>query len=352
MNEGQTEGQTQIASQSSLFHSTVGVCVPVVFFVETRVTRVQCWMSTRWMMCFSASIVVVVSACSQMIFIVQWLTDFSRFVIRATCHESTTNIVLCSSKRRKPDVATSSVNVTTWPQQAMRETTFVLLEWHRVEVCRSAYSSHLLAFSTRVSLHLASKQSQQWPSVEVDICSQILIGLSYVLLVLTFPVSIFLCIRVSDCCRTSALDVSAWLRLFKNTNAPLFCDLAVFCQVERWECPSWAVLVTTCLCHWIGGAKGPGLFCVLPCADSIISVDLRTATFNVPPQEVTWIVKCNTWHFLVLGTDTWLGHCFGRCRCLQPRVRSGNCLCVCVCVCEWWVCQRIDIRSCLHRWSA
>jgi len=35
-----------------------------------------------------------------------------------------------------------------------------------------------------------------------------------------------------------------------------------------------------------GGAKGPGLFCVLPCVDTSIKVDLRTATFNVPPQEV------------------------------------------------------------------
>ena len=36
----------------------------------------------------------------------------------------------------------------------------------------------------------------------------------------------------------------------------------------------------------LGGAKGPGLFCILPCVDTMIKVDLRTATFNVPPQEV------------------------------------------------------------------
>ncbi|UJR37376.1 hypothetical protein I4U23_030083 [Adineta vaga] len=35
-----------------------------------------------------------------------------------------------------------------------------------------------------------------------------------------------------------------------------------------------------------GGAKGPGLFFVLPCVDSIIKVDLRTITFDVPPQEI------------------------------------------------------------------
>jgi len=32
--------------------------------------------------------------------------------------------------------------------------------------------------------------------------------------------------------------------------------------------------------------KGPGLFFVLPCVDSIIKIDLRTITFDVPPQEI------------------------------------------------------------------
>ncbi len=35
-----------------------------------------------------------------------------------------------------------------------------------------------------------------------------------------------------------------------------------------------------------GGAKGPGLFFILPCIDSIVTVDLRTITFDVPPQEI------------------------------------------------------------------
>ena len=34
------------------------------------------------------------------------------------------------------------------------------------------------------------------------------------------------------------------------------------------------------------GAKGPGLFFILPFADSIVKVDLRTVTYDVPPQEV------------------------------------------------------------------
>jgi erythrocyte band 7 integral membrane protein len=33
-------------------------------------------------------------------------------------------------------------------------------------------------------------------------------------------------------------------------------------------------------------ALGPGLFFVLPCTDDIVKIDLRTITFDVPPQEI------------------------------------------------------------------
>ncbi len=39
----------------------------------------------------------------------------------------------------------------------------------------------------------------------------------------------------------------------------------------------------------LGGAKGPGLFFVVPCVDNFVKVDLRTTTFNVPPQEVPYL---------------------------------------------------------------
>lgn len=35
----------------------------------------------------------------------------------------------------------------------------------------------------------------------------------------------------------------------------------------------------------VGGARGPGIFFVLPCLDSYRKIDLRTVSFNVPPQE-------------------------------------------------------------------
>jgi len=35
-----------------------------------------------------------------------------------------------------------------------------------------------------------------------------------------------------------------------------------------------------------GGAQGPGLFFIIPCMDTIVVTDLRTVTFDVPPQEI------------------------------------------------------------------
>lgn len=35
-----------------------------------------------------------------------------------------------------------------------------------------------------------------------------------------------------------------------------------------------------------GGAVGPGLFFIIPCMDQIVVTDLRTVSFDVPPQEI------------------------------------------------------------------
>ena len=36
-----------------------------------------------------------------------------------------------------------------------------------------------------------------------------------------------------------------------------------------------------------GGARGPGVFFVIPCIDVYEKIDMRTTTFEIPPQEVT-----------------------------------------------------------------
>ena len=35
-----------------------------------------------------------------------------------------------------------------------------------------------------------------------------------------------------------------------------------------------------------GGARGPGVFFVIPCLDIYEKIDMRTSTYDVPPQEV------------------------------------------------------------------
>ncbi|CAF0898258.1 unnamed protein product [Adineta steineri] len=77
-------------------------------------------------------------------------------------------------------------------------------------------------------------------------CGWILVAFSYVICVLTFPFSLCVTVKV----------VQEYER-------------AVIMRLGR-------ILS--------GGAKGPGLFFVLPCVDSIIKVDLLT--FDVPPQEI------------------------------------------------------------------
>ncbi len=81
-----------------------------------------------------------------------------------------------------------------------------------------------------------------------DCCSLILIGLSWIGFFLTFPLSLFASLKI----------VTEYQR-------------AVILRLGR-KLP--------------GGAKGPGLFFILPCIDEFKTVDLRTVTFDIAPQEI------------------------------------------------------------------
>jgi len=82
----------------------------------------------------------------------------------------------------------------------------------------------------------------------IGMCGWILFGLSWVIVVLTLPFSLCILLKV----------VQEYER-------------AVIFRLGR--------LLP-------GGAKGPGIFFVLPCIESYQKVDLRTITLSVPPQEV------------------------------------------------------------------
>ncbi|KAI1298119.1 Mechanosensory protein 2 [Halotydeus destructor] len=81
-----------------------------------------------------------------------------------------------------------------------------------------------------------------------NLCAIFLTVVSCIVLAVTFPISIFLCVKV----------VQEYER-------------AVIFRLGR--------LVK-------GGARGPGIFFIIPCIDTYCKVDLRTVSFDVPPQEI------------------------------------------------------------------
>ena len=40
-----------------------------------------------------------------------------------------------------------------------------------------------------------------------------------------------------------------------------------------------------------GKARGPGVFFVIPCIDMYEKIDLRTQSYDVPPQEVKLMIR-------------------------------------------------------------
>ena len=40
-----------------------------------------------------------------------------------------------------------------------------------------------------------------------------------------------------------------------------------------------------------GGARGPGVFFVIPCVDVYEKIDMRTCTYEIPPQEVRKLLR-------------------------------------------------------------
>ncbi|XP_056302322.1 erythrocyte band 7 integral membrane protein isoform X3 [Danio aesculapii] len=102
----------------------------------------------------------------------------------------------------------------------------------------------------QIDSELSSRNNKALEDTDSDIglCGWVLVIFSILLTLLTLPLSIWMCIKI----------VKEYER-------------AIIFRLGR-------ILR--------GGAKGPGLFFILPCTDSFINVDMRTITFDIPPQEV------------------------------------------------------------------
>ena len=76
-----------------------------------------------------------------------------------------------------------------------------------------------------------------------------------------------------------------------------------------------------------GGARGPGVFFIIPCVDIYEKIDLRVRNFNVPPQEVPIIIIIAGDSIILFLIDSYQRQCHHICEChhvLQGQ-RSDMC---------------------------
>ena len=94
-------------------------------------------------------------------------------------------------------------------------------------------------------------------------CSTFLTIVSVILLLATLPISIFMSIKI--------------IQEYERA--------VIFRSVEH-EPPTTVTAVVRLGRVKKRGASGPGLFFIIPCIDDCKVVDLRTVSFDVPPQEI------------------------------------------------------------------
>ena len=56
-----------------------------------------------------------------------------------------------------------------------------------------------------------------------------------------------------------------------------------------------------------------GLFFIIPCMDDVKVIDLRTVTFDVPPQEVCFKVTATIVYMMKPFLDSDKGQCYSPC---------------------------------------
>ena len=70
-----------------------------------------------------------------------------------------------------------------------------------------------------------------------------------------------------------------------------------------------------------GGARGPGVFFIIPCLDVYQKIDMRTATYDVPPQEV---MSGKILRYLIYPSPQDSHQGLGDCVCQRHHVLQGQ----------------------------
>uniref|UniRef100_A0A8C7T0X4 Stomatin (EPB72)-like 3a n=1 Tax=Oncorhynchus mykiss TaxID=8022 RepID=A0A8C7T0X4_ONCMY len=91
-------------------------------------------------------------------------------------------------------------------------------------------------------------ERQEDISGSLGCCGRLLFGISLIFPVFLFPIAIFVCVKI-----VKEYERAVIFRLGRIADKK---------------------------------PKGPGIFFVLPCTDTFVKVDLRTVSFDIPPQEI------------------------------------------------------------------
>ncbi|XP_028274976.1 stomatin (EPB72)-like 3a isoform X1 [Parambassis ranga] len=101
---------------------------------------------------------------------------------------------------------------------------------------------------TQGKLQISTDNVEDKNAGRIGCLGWLLVIISLIFVFMTFPVTIFMCIKI-----IKEYERAVIFRLGRITDKK---------------------------------PKGPGLFLVLPCTDNFVKVDLRTISFDIPPQEI------------------------------------------------------------------
>lgn len=83
---------------------------------------------------------------------------------------------------------------------------------------------------------------------------------------------------------SSNLNICEYLLMFLAAAFMIVIPISIFISLKVVQEYERAVIFR--LGRLLGGAKGPGIFFVIPCTDEYSKIDMRTKSFDVPPQEI------------------------------------------------------------------
>ena len=155
----------------------------------------------------------------------------------------------------------------------------IALKWgqRRKEVKNHFVSSHFLIFDSEMKNYVESRW-EYWQYISshkitfsvcdegAGLCAMLMTVISLIMILVTLPFSLFFVVKV--------------VQVRSSFNISIFCH-QTFQEYERAVIFRLGRLLT-------GGARGPGVFFVIPCVDVYEKIDMRSQTYEIPPQEVSF----------------------------------------------------------------